>query len=172
MTTPSTQTLPADMAAQLAQLRDIHLPDPVSWWPLAPGWWALTAILLVCSAAVLIFEFRRRRSLKYRALRELDQFRSSTAPHVNVMELASELCILVRRVVLNTANGRHYVNTHGDAWSGYLAASPNGMPNEIARFIATAPYALHAVTDQPGDEPAPDGEALIGAVENWIRRHT
>jgi len=172
MTTPAAETLNADMAAQLAQLRDIHLPDPISWWPLAPGWWALAAILLVGSAAILIFEIRRRRSLKYRALRELDQFRSGTAPHTNVMELASELCILVRRVVLNTANGRRYANTHGDAWSGYLAASPNGMPDEIARFIATAPYALHAMADQPGDEPVPDGEALISAVENWIRRHT
>jgi len=172
MTTPSAETLNADMAAQLAQLRDIHLPDPVSWWPLAPGWWALGAIVLACSAAVLIFVRRRRRSLKYRALRELNQFRSGTAAHVNVMELASELCILVRRVVLNTVNGRRYVNTHGDAWSGYLAASPNGMPDEIARFIANAPYALHAVNDLPGDEPAPDGEALIDAVENWIRRHT
>ena len=171
MTAPSTPTLPAEVAAQLAQLRDIHLPDPISWWPLAPGWWALAAFLLICSACVLIVELRRRRSLKYKALRELDELRSGTAAHVSIVELASELCVLVRRVVLNTANGRLHVNTHGDAWSGYLAASPNGMPDEIARFIATAPYALHAVADQQGDGTAPDSEALLRAVENWIRRH-
>jgi len=171
MTTPSPETLPAEMAAQLAQLRDIHLPDPISWWPLAPGWWALAVLLIVCSASALVFEFRRRRSLKYRALRELDQLRRGTAPHVTIMELASELCILVRRVVLNTANGRLYANTYGDAWSGYLAASPDGMPDEIARFIATAPYALHAVADKSSDESAPNTEALICAVEHWIRRH-
>jgi hypothetical protein len=87
------------------------------------------------------------------------------------MELASELCILVRRVGLNTADGRLYANTHGDAWSGYLAASPNGMPDDIARFIATAPYALHAAADQSSDGSMPDTEALMGAVETWIRRH-
>lgn len=171
MTTPSADTLPADIAAQLSQLRDIHLPGPISWWPLAPGWWALAAILLVGGAAVLVFEIRRRRSLKYRALQELGKFKSTVASQVNVMELASELCILVRRVVLSTANGRRHVNTHGDAWSGYLAASPDGMPDEIARYIATAPYALRAAAGQSGEQPVPDGEALIGAVENWIRRH-
>jgi hypothetical protein len=79
MTTPSAKTLPAEMAAQLAQLRDIHHPDPISWWPLAPGWWALAVLLLVCSALVIVFEIRRRRSLKYRALREFDLLRSGTA---------------------------------------------------------------------------------------------
>lgn len=28
-------------ADPLAQLRDIQLPEAISWWPLAPGWWIL-----------------------------------------------------------------------------------------------------------------------------------
>ena len=33
----------------LAQLRDIHLPEPVSWWPPALGWWlvAMTVMTLL-----------------------------------------------------------------------------------------------------------------------------
>ncbi|MBT3527943.1 MAG: DUF4381 domain-containing protein, partial [Porticoccaceae bacterium] len=30
----------------LAELRGIHLPDPISWWPLAPGWWVLIVIFI------------------------------------------------------------------------------------------------------------------------------
>lgn len=45
----------------LAQLRDIHLPEPISWWPLAPGWWLLAALIL----GVLFFSIRWL--IKYRA---------------------------------------------------------------------------------------------------------
>lgn len=42
-------------AASLANLHDIVLPPSVSWWPLAWGWYLLSALLLVglawgCSA--------------------------------------------------------------------------------------------------------------------------
>lgn len=30
----------------LEQLRDIHLPEAVHWWPPAPGWWIVTTLVL------------------------------------------------------------------------------------------------------------------------------
>ena len=27
-------------------LRDLHLPEAVGWWPLAPGWWVLIALAI------------------------------------------------------------------------------------------------------------------------------
>ena len=30
----------------LEQLRDIHLPQAVHWWPPAPGWWIVAAVVL------------------------------------------------------------------------------------------------------------------------------
>ena len=28
-------------------LRDLHLPEAIGWWPLAPGWWVELAIVVV-----------------------------------------------------------------------------------------------------------------------------
>ena len=26
-------------------IRDLHLPEAIGWWPLAPGWWVLIVLL-------------------------------------------------------------------------------------------------------------------------------
>ena len=26
-------------------LRDLHLPEAIGWWPLAPGWWVVIALV-------------------------------------------------------------------------------------------------------------------------------
>lgn len=38
----------------LAQLKDIHLPTPIGWWPLAPGWYILMGLILFL---VIIFAY-------------------------------------------------------------------------------------------------------------------
>ncbi|MBS1202779.1 MAG: hypothetical protein H6R22_1288, partial [Chromatiaceae bacterium] len=45
----------------LAGLRDWHLPDPVSWWPPAPGWWLVAGLALAACALTLHWWLRRRR---------------------------------------------------------------------------------------------------------------
>ena len=45
--TPNAQA-PANAQANpmLEQLRDIHLPDAVSWWPIAWPWWLMLSLLI------------------------------------------------------------------------------------------------------------------------------
>ena len=51
----------------LAQLKDIHTPQGVDWWPLAWGWWvaALLVVALLCGLIYIIvrhIRFNRARS--------------------------------------------------------------------------------------------------------------
>ena len=48
--------LPAEL---IAQLRDIRLPEPVTWWPPAAGWW-IVAIVALCAVASLWYIFGQR----------------------------------------------------------------------------------------------------------------
>src|SRR5690606_21829206 len=59
----------------LSQLADIHLPDAVTIWPPAPGWWVLAALVLVAAAFLCRHQLRRvlvRRRMNS-ALGELEQ---------------------------------------------------------------------------------------------------
>src|SRR5690606_715539 len=51
-TDPLTQVAVTGEADPLGQLADVHLPDAVGLWPLAPGWWLVIVVLVV--AAVLL----------------------------------------------------------------------------------------------------------------------
>ena len=172
MTPLNSQSLPADVVAELARLRDIRLPEDVSWWPLAPGWWALLAIMLVASAAVVGLEFRRRRSLRFQALRELELLKAQTTPKSSTLELASQICVLIRRIALSGTKDRHLASIHGDAWSEYLSRSPRGMPRPIATFIAGAPYVMDERCGGESPQSEPSKDALFSAAENWIRSYS
>lgn len=159
------------IAEQLAQLRDIRLPQDISWWPLAPGWWIALGLLVSGLCAVAIFIAKRRRSLKYVALRELERLRKQNSESSSIDELATEVGILLRRAVLRLEHDCQIAQVHGDAWQSYLTASPDGMPDSVAEVIATAPYAPIAKLNGTPPPGSLTREALLDASNAWIRRH-
>ena len=94
MQTPA--PLSDNMESQLAGLHDIHLPEPVSWWALAPGWWALACLAIVTFLCFLIVRQYRRRSLKQAALRELAMLQETHSDEYSVQSLATEVGVLTR----------------------------------------------------------------------------
>jgi hypothetical protein len=54
-----------DIADALSELADIRMPGEVSYWPLAPGWWILAALLLAL-AVYGVIRLRKRLLLQKR----------------------------------------------------------------------------------------------------------
>lgn len=159
--------LAPDIQAELAKLHDIRLPEPIGWWPLAPGWWMLIALILFCVLAGLAIEFRRRRSLRHAALRELAGLKARLDGDAAAPEVATNLAVLLRRVVLSGPEARKLAAVSGPGWAAELGRGPGGMSEHIAALIANAPYAPTNTAAAPDDL-----RKAVAESEIWIRRHS
>ena len=65
----------------LAQLRDIHLPADISWWPLAPGWWILIIVFGILIVWAITKAVQRYRANLYRrqAMAALEKIENACA---------------------------------------------------------------------------------------------
>lgn len=109
----------ADLSQTLKQqLRDVHVPEAISWWPPAPGWW----LVLIAALGLLIFALVRwrgyRRKNQYRriALTELGEcFEAQLADQDSRRYLQSANAIL-KRCVISINPTPITVRANGAAW--------------------------------------------------------
>lgn len=103
-------------------LRDLHLPDPIGWWPLAPGWW----FVILLAAAGLVWLLRRawrnrqRNAPRRFAVRELATIEKNFLEHRNPVVLARELSELLRRSMLAYAPRHEVAGLTGESWLEWL----------------------------------------------------
>ena len=152
-----------DMDAVLSQLRDIHEPAAVSFWPLAPGWWILLGLLVVIPLAVLAWRAFRRgnRQARREALRELHQLREAYTQHGNSVRTVSEISILIRRACLARYPRADVAGLTGDAWLAFL--DKTGRTQQFStgpgQILVTAPYRNRADIDV---------DALVSVTSKWL----
>lgn len=153
-------------ADALAQLRDIHLPPPVSAWPPAPGWWLLAALGLALVIALTALLLRRRRRNRYRrtALRELRALRAQAAGEIAPQSIVAALNRLLKRTALAAYPQASVAALSGADWLLFLDA---GLKQP--RFSETDLRALANVYRPSPQLPA--AQPLFAAAEYWIRRH-
>lgn len=139
-------------ATSLKNLRDIVEPDPVSWWPLAPGWWFVISALLVVVVALAVKAARtwQRNAYRRAALKELES--ASTAAAIDAILKRTALCGYPRATVA-ALSGQH--------WHNFLEQTAD------TKLPAAAAAALnHIFQNQSGDI-----SALMDFARDWIRTH-
>ena len=163
-TTPNTLAPQAQAPNPLDQLRDIHLPEPISWWPPAPGWWILALAGSALTAWLVRWLYRRYKARHYRrqALLQLEQVKAGT----DSQEQLRALFVLLKQ----TAN----------------CAYPNRQPSSLAiepfveflRFscdqsvFSQSSIKLQSLlyAKQPTEQSA-DLEVLFEDARIWIKSH-
>ncbi len=128
-------------ADPLAQLRDIHLPEAISGWPPALGWWLLLAtLLLLILLAWLSVRRYQRGALKRAALHELEQLAQRYPDQPQ--PLLQQLSQLLRRVALATHQPSDVAGLSDHAWLDFLDGFTDGEPftQGIGQVLSQAPY--------------------------------
>lgn len=163
MSSPLTPTAPAATASDpLSQLRDLHAPPPIDWWPPAPGWWLLLAIVLAVAIGAGLWYRRRRQRHAYRrhAREELDNLRRTQGASV------AALNALLKRTALQIYGRDAVAHLHGDAWVAFLR-------RQCPALGSSHQSTLDALTCGPytPDADQPATAELLAACGQWLDQH-
>lgn len=104
-------------------LRDIHLPEAISWWPLAWGWWVLIVLLLMLVGLGAWFWYQRQQRLSavQQALKELDQYEQQWTD--DPQRLLQAVSGLLRRVAMTYHPRKTVAGLTGQQWVTFLNQS-------------------------------------------------
>ena len=144
-------------------LRDVHLPEAISGWPLAIGWWitlALIPILLWISYKVYK-HLTRKTAVKTakQLLLVLKQDRTKTEAQV-----LAEVSALLRRVAMSVAPREECAGLTGHAWLEYLDKSLDDKP-----FTRGLGQCLGDVIYRRTTPTHVDIFELIALAERWLK---
>lgn len=153
--------------AILKDLRDIHLPEPISMWPPAGGWWMAAVVLVLLIAGIVYWYVRRRSSkrLQKTALSELKQLQQTYLDTGQQQRFIAGLSILLRRVALSSFDRRRVAGMTGEAWLMFLdeSSATNHFTKGMGRVLTSGPYQR---------EVNIDADQLVFAAQHWIKKNT
>jgi len=142
-------------------LRDIHLPDPIGWWPLAPGWWILLiGIPVLIFALVWLWRFLRRKTPRKLALAELEAIAKSAEDNRGQVR---QIAILLRRTALSVYPRADVAGLVGEEWLDFLdnPLKRKDFSEGAGRLLIEAPYRREVDTDL---------DALFALCREWVKR--
>ncbi|MCB1743390.1 MAG: DUF4381 domain-containing protein [Gammaproteobacteria bacterium] len=176
----------------LRGLRDIHLPEPgPDVWLTTGGALLLLGILLLagwllvprlCQLLAAALRAHRRQRARRTALAALHAIRSRARHGTSLVEVTSELSVLLRRVALSRYPRARVAGLCGPRWLDFLdthlpqdaaTGRSTAFAGDAGRLLIRAPYAPE---DEQLDAPRPASCApqlgeLFELCETWIRHN-
>ena len=120
----------ASQAAQELPLRGLHLPAEPGFWPLAPGWWLVLAVLLLTLVFIGIKWYKRRQRVKRFVVieQQLGAINFAYHEHQDKRKLLSELSMLLRRFEKFQQHNDQQVTLSGTEWIDHLNSYHKDQP--------------------------------------------
>jgi len=162
----ATNKLPPEMVQALSeQLRDVHLPEAISWWPLAWGWWALLAIILCIVITVVWFIRKSIVNNRYRgfANTELELAFAQWKDDSKNNDYLQSANAILKRIILHTSNNPSLATVSGSAWAKLLNGySVKPLSETTQNALAHECYKADSQTDI---------KSVHVELVNWLKKH-
>lgn len=132
-----------DKTDPLAQLKDIHLPAPISWWPLAPGWYVVIALALILTLLLTYQMYKKHRYAlaKKQALSLLALYQEQYEKKPHAPETSAHISELLRRVALVYYPRKEVASLHGEAWLHFLNQTGKDIDfSSVRTMLLDAPF--------------------------------
>ena len=148
----------------LQELRDVHLPDPISWWPPAFGWWmVIVGLIIVGGLVVWARAYRKRTRPRRMALAQLQHVKQQYSVNADDQWAITQVSHLLRRYALALFSRSRVAGLSGQAWLQFL--DKTGQTNQFSKgpgqSLQSGPYQSHGLTS------AAD---LLPLAERWIHQ--
>lgn len=166
MANENTNSLPPEVQKMLSeQLRDVHLPETISWWPLAWGWWVLITVLVLATATSSYFIYKNRAKNQYRKLAtsSLKQSYESWKLSNNKQDYLHAANDVLKRCVLHNKQHSSLATLTGHAWITQL----NQWAKSPLSEMATNALAFECYRANPES----DIDALHTELIRWLETH-
>lgn len=146
------------MNENLPELRDIHIPDGVSSFPPAYGWYVILVAAIAVFVLFRLYQNWRLRSRRLYALRLLSTLDTNdmVGSAVKISELLRRICVF---------RYPEAVSLSGKAWIDFLQAhGQTKLPAASSELLLNAPYM------KPGNSRYDRGhlQGLITFARAWI----
>lgn len=142
----------------LANLKDLHMPQPIGAWPLAYGWYVVIALALSATVGTVwaIYYFRKKVRPKKFALQTLQQIEQDYQSHQDTAQAAYQLSVLLKRFCFAYLPRQKLAGLYGESWQAFLGNEPW----------------LKTITQLSYQKPQVDYDLrpLFDDVRNWIRK--
>lgn len=154
----------------LTDLKDIHYPRPISWFPFAPGWWLLLTALLILGWYGLRYWQKNQaaRQVKKTALAELRELESRVAIAQSEVLVAGGIDAVLKRTALSFFPRESLAGLTGEAWFAFL------IQHDKHKQIASYRYELIELPYQKSIAKCNmiNLSGLLSAARAWIKQRS
>ncbi|WP_160149551.1 DUF4381 domain-containing protein [Roseiconus lacunae] len=143
----------------LDRLHDLVEPAPVSWWPLAPGWY-----VLIAAGVTVVGIVGWQVWLRWQA----NAYRRQAFQSVQNASSAAEIAEIIRRTALSFSARSQIASLTGESWVDWIEKTlpksmSASMPNSAKRLLAGSIYAAPVDSSQLAD--------LRRFAQTWVLYH-